>query len=249
MSHTENEVVWDAYARCYDTLNQLQPYVGLLEEVLWHIPQTVTSLLDAGCGTGNLLAKIMASTQAPTSITGIDSSATMLEYAKRKCRDSGTTLAYANLDRRLPYRDGSFACIVCVNALYAVTSPGETLQELERVLAPGGTLIVVTPKQGFENGIILKAHCNSDKPDAYWYNLHESLERERFLVQEALGDSLLADAFLELAGYNRTIAASRTFHFFTGAELASAVRKTGLTVVSHSLVYAGQNLLLTARKP
>src|SRR5262249_19830887 len=39
----------------------------------------------------------------------------------------------------------TFDVVTCINVLYAVVSPGRTLNEIRRVLKPSGTLIVSSP--------------------------------------------------------------------------------------------------------
>jgi ubiquinone/menaquinone biosynthesis C-methylase UbiE len=47
---------WNMYARCYDAIALLQPYQDLLQNVVDKLPDTSFKMLDAGCGTGNLLS-------------------------------------------------------------------------------------------------------------------------------------------------------------------------------------------------
>jgi len=45
----------------------------------------------------------------------------------------------------LPFRTASISCILCTQALYLVDDPERTIEEMARVLAPGGTAIVTLP--------------------------------------------------------------------------------------------------------
>jgi SAM-dependent methyltransferase len=48
-------------------------------------------------------------------------------------------------DLPLPFKDGSFGVAVCTQALHLVDDPVRTVQELHRVLAPSGWLVVTVP--------------------------------------------------------------------------------------------------------
>lgn len=41
-------------------------------------------------------------------------------------------------DLPLPFRDGTFALVVCTQALHLVRDPAATVRQMRRVLAPGG---------------------------------------------------------------------------------------------------------------
>lgn len=45
-----------------------------------------------------------------------------------------------NLNRKLPYEDGSFDAIVCANGLHRLFNPGGAISEFYRILKPGGVL-------------------------------------------------------------------------------------------------------------
>jgi SAM-dependent methyltransferase len=51
----------------------------------------------------------------------------------------------ADMDRPLPYEDGFFDAVVCVDGIEHLTRPFDFVAECGRVLKPGGTFIVCTP--------------------------------------------------------------------------------------------------------
>ncbi len=91
-------------------------------------------VLEAGCGTGLLLAKV-----APESAVavGVDLSAGML----RPSRERGLHVAQGDL-HHLPFEDGSFDLVYSCKVLAHVPDLSRTLHELNRVTAPGGRLIL-----------------------------------------------------------------------------------------------------------
>ncbi len=57
----------------------------------------------------------------------------------------GKTATRADLDRELPFADGSFDYAVCVEGLEHIENPAHAIREFNRVITPGGTLIVSVP--------------------------------------------------------------------------------------------------------
>lgn len=50
-----------------------------------------------------------------------------------------------NLDARLPYDDGSFEHVVCVEGLEHIENPASAIREFARLMKPGGTLVASVP--------------------------------------------------------------------------------------------------------
>jgi SAM-dependent methyltransferase len=95
-------------------------------------------ILDAGCGSGPLLAALR---DRGAIVTGIDKSAGMLALARRRLGD-GADLQVAELGRPLPFPDGTFEDVTASLVLHYLQDWGPALAELRRVLKPGGRLIV-----------------------------------------------------------------------------------------------------------
>jgi len=241
---------WNDYAHCYDALSELIPYQNLQRDVVRLLrPQTGDVILDAGCGTGNLIQELRKSySPRSISVTAIDFSSDMLAYARKKKNSGGVRFALADLNAPLPFRDETFDKIACVNTLYALSNPRNTLAELKRILKTGGVIVVATPKLGFENGLILKEHSRSEKPDEYWLNAHAHPERERALIREAFGDTPLAKKMTAVAKHNRAIGAHASFHFYTIDGLTEVFQSAGLRPTRAGMTYANQALILTAEK-
>ncbi len=107
----------------------------LVQSIVAALPLTPSdTLLDAGCGEGHHLAAFRRAYGADAH--GVDISVPAIDLAARTYRDC--TWVVANADRFLPYADGSFSAVATITARL---NP----DEFRRVLAPGGTLLVVVP--------------------------------------------------------------------------------------------------------
>jgi ubiquinone/menaquinone biosynthesis C-methylase UbiE len=99
-------------------------------------------VLDVACGPGNFTRGFARATGEGL-VVGIDASKTMLAVAVRKTESAN--LAYVRGDAcTLPFRDGSFDAICCFAALYLIQEPMRALDEIARVLAPGGRVALLS---------------------------------------------------------------------------------------------------------
>ena len=97
------------------------------------------SVLDIGCGTGELLVRLAAKYPAAR-LAGLDPVPAMLDKARRKLSDKVELgVGWAN---DLPWPDASFDLVVSCNMFHYITHPVEAVQEMERVLRPGGKIVI-----------------------------------------------------------------------------------------------------------
>lgn len=233
---------WEDYAICYDSINHLLPYQKMLADVVSEIPKLCTHLLDAACGTGNLETAIARSQIfSGLSIAGVDASQEMLKRARAKIgTEPNISFSFADLNSSLSFQNESFDCVTSINTMYAIKDPRALLDEFHRVLKKGGTLIIVTPKLGCQNGVILKDHCGSKKPDEYWFDAHSNEEREVSLIHEAITDKEIAKQMIRIGMYNRHICSTARFHFFKEADLIQLLRDASFSVSGIKSTYGRQ---------
>lgn len=97
-------------------------------------------VLDAGCGTGGLLARLSAN--PALHLHGLEYEA---DAARRAAQKSGARIVCGSINA-LPFADASFAAVVSADVLcHAAVDPQAALAELRRILAPGGLLILNMP--------------------------------------------------------------------------------------------------------
>jgi phosphatidylethanolamine/phosphatidyl-N-methylethanolamine N-methyltransferase len=108
-------------------------------------------ILEVGVGTG-----ISLPDYGPTSrLTGIDISEPMLRKAQKRVAELGlrNVEGLALMDaERLAFPDASFDVIVAQHVITTVPHPEATLDEIARVLRPGGEIVLVS-RVGAENGL------------------------------------------------------------------------------------------------
>ncbi|MBD3285338.1 methyltransferase domain-containing protein [candidate division WOR-3 bacterium] len=98
-------------------------------------------VLEVGCGTGYMLARIAS---IHREVTGLDLSAGMLRQARKRLRGS---LYKINLIRAsyydIPFPAGYFDSVLATFTLTHAADLAPVAAELSRVLAPGGRLVIV----------------------------------------------------------------------------------------------------------
>jgi SAM-dependent methyltransferase len=103
------------------------------------------SVLDVGCGTGNLSFAVLAA-HPDARVSGLDPDAAALRRAARKARRRGLSLTlvqgYAD---RIPAEDGSLDHVVSSMALHHVDDDarGAFARDALRALRPGGVITIV----------------------------------------------------------------------------------------------------------
>jgi demethylmenaquinone methyltransferase / 2-methoxy-6-polyprenyl-1,4-benzoquinol methylase len=132
--------MFDRIAPVYDVMNRVMT-VGL--DRRWRrataraVVRPGDRVLDACCGTGDLA---VAASRAGGRVTGLDFSEQMLERARRKAAD----LAWLRGDAlAMPFDDGSFDAVTIGFGLRNLEDERRGLEELRRVLVPGGRLGVL----------------------------------------------------------------------------------------------------------
>lgn len=95
-------------------------------------------VLDVGCGAGYFLAALSGK---GIDASGFDISPSVVEIAKANSR---TTVAVQDANQPWPYGDGSFNAVTMFDVIEHFAAHDYVLDEARRVLAPGGSLFLIT---------------------------------------------------------------------------------------------------------
>ena len=97
-------------------------------------------ILEVGCGTGSLLTELL---QRGYKAYGVDASPRMLTQARKKVEAVGFQGRVLQADiQHLPFPDNSFETIISTFPTNYIADL-EVLNEIQRVLYPGGRLVIV----------------------------------------------------------------------------------------------------------
>jgi len=99
------------------------------------------TVLDIGCGTGNLTLALLAKLSPSGRVAAVDIAARMIEIAKRKIEDPRVEWHLADICR-LPLPDSCADRAICFSVWPHVDDREAAAAELRRVLKPGGLLHV-----------------------------------------------------------------------------------------------------------
>lgn len=99
------------------------------------------TVLDLGCGTGNLTQALLGRLSAEGRVLALDISPRMLERARAKIRDPRVNWQLGDACR-LPFSECAVDRAVCFSVWPHLREPRKAAQELWRVLRPGGKLHV-----------------------------------------------------------------------------------------------------------
>lgn len=181
--------IWDDYAERHDAWYERPPgkvlfalEAACLQPLLHAFPQPY---LEVGVGTGRFA-------QALDVAWGLDPSYRALKQARHR-----GIKAVLGVGEALPFKDATFGGMLLASTLCFVQDPDRVLQEVRRVVVPGGGVVL---------GLLLKS-----TPWADWYAQrgamgHPLYRTAHFYEKEEV------ESFLERAGFHITGCRSTLFH-------------------------------------
>jgi demethylmenaquinone methyltransferase/2-methoxy-6-polyprenyl-1,4-benzoquinol methylase len=214
--------MFDGVSRRYDLLNSILSLGrdGAWRRAMWRaVPEGARAVLDLCTGNGASLSGLRRPGRL---VVGADVSLGMLEFAAEGQRQVGWAPRLLCADAfHLPLRGGSVHAVTIAFGMRNLRPTGDALAELSRVLAPGGTLVVLeaaAPTAGplapfhrfYLQRVVPLIGRLSDDPSAYRY---------------------LAESILEFGG---------------GSEFEAALREVGFEVVGRRAFMMGATRLWVA---
>jgi SAM-dependent methyltransferase len=104
-------------------------------------------VLDVGCGSGG--PAVFLAREIGCRVTGVDVSEAGIQAGQTLVRRAGlddkVSFRRADVREPLPFPDGAFDAIVCMDAMCHMPDRGRLLCEWHRVLRPGGRLLYTDP--------------------------------------------------------------------------------------------------------
>jgi ubiquinone/menaquinone biosynthesis C-methylase UbiE len=100
-------------------------------------------VLDVGCGTGLFASRIRQALPG-AEVWGVDLVPEMLARGKpRWLYHAGTVFPVQGDSERLPFASGSFDFVTCANSFHHYPHQDRAVLEMQRVLRPGGRLLII----------------------------------------------------------------------------------------------------------
>ena len=141
-------------------------------------------VLDAGCGDGFFSNQLTFFGEVKD-ITGIDISEKAIEMALEKYPEN--KFRQASLDK-IPFENASFDSIVMVEVIEHLIDIDGTLEDLSRVLKPGGLLLITTTDFNWLKAVTIAMFYF----EKYFYPTNPHI---RFFTKATLAEGLLVHGF------------------------------------------------------
>jgi len=166
-------------------------------------PKPGETLLDVATGTGALAIEAASRVQPGGRVVGLDFCPEMLCEGRRKAGERGERITWiAGKAESLPLKGEHFDCLTVGFALRHVLDLAGTLEEMGRVLHPGGRLAILefTRPEGSITRALLLAYLSALVPPLVWL-----LSRRWRIVQLARYLPASIEGFLSSEGLRRSI--------------------------------------------
>ncbi|WBB53545.1 class I SAM-dependent methyltransferase [Verrucosispora sp. WMMD573] len=132
--------VWNRSAPSYDKQIAFFERVQFAGGREWLGVRARGRVLEVAIGTGRNLPYY----PADVTVVGVELSRAMLDIARRRAADLGRAVDLREGDAEaLPFTAASFDTVVCALSLCSIPHPAQAIDEMKRVLVPGGRLLLL----------------------------------------------------------------------------------------------------------
>lgn len=193
------------YFRAFDALreaDECEP-AALSERIHGYSASRDLKVLDIGCGNGYVLFQYARN---GAEVTGVDLTATAIDLSRKRFALGGLPGTFVEVDgEHLPFPDNHFDIVCSMGVLHHISNPRPMVDEIHRVLRPGGRLIVMLyHRYSWKNLVLLRVRRLLDP-------------RYRGKTQQEALNMNDGDACPLALVYSRG-EATRLFHRFEGTE-------------------------------
>jgi SAM-dependent methyltransferase len=145
------------FFRAFDVLresDQFEPY-ECSDHIHGYSRSRGLRVLDIGCGNGYVLSRYA---RQGAEVHGVDLTSTAVELSRKRFELEGMAGSFTvNDGTGLPYPDGYFDIVCSMGVLHHIPDPGPVVEEMHRVLRPGGRIIVMLYyRYSWKNLVILR---------------------------------------------------------------------------------------------
>ena len=144
------------------------------------------TILEVGCGDGSFTRSLA---EYSSRVTAVDISAAQIAQNARARPE--IRFIQHDVAQTFPFANDSFNVIWCSEVLEHLFDPGFALREMQRVLAPGGKLLVTVPYHGVFKDVLIalfkwNEHFSPDNPHI------------RFFTRKTLSQLAASAGFVEI---------------------------------------------------
>lgn len=134
------EEFFDDFSKEYEKKAKNQYFTKNLKWIINSIDDfNNKTIIDIGCGTGNLLS-IIDSLSNKCDLHGFDISSKMLDKSRKKVPNASFRQGNVN---QLPYEDNTFDLLLNSASFHHYEDRKLALKEMKRILKPGGKLVIL----------------------------------------------------------------------------------------------------------
>lgn len=145
------------YFNAFDALREADDCepASLSETIHGYSSSRGLRVLDVGCGNGYVLFQYARN---GAEVTGVDLTATAIDLSRKRFAIGGLPGNFVETDGEcLPFPDGYFDIVCSMGVLHHVSNPAPMVNEMHRVMKPGGQLIsMLYHRYSWKNLVLLR---------------------------------------------------------------------------------------------